>query len=93
MKKYYNINMLFNGSINYIGSQLRDYDKIKMLSNEIDDFGLYLTIEKFLDREKFMRPEKASLTIDKAKELLGYEPETTFEEGIKKFVKWYKKSN
>ena len=72
MKKYYNINMLFNGSINYIGSQLRDYDKIKMLSNEIDDFGLYLTIEKFLDREKFMRPEKASLTIDKAKELLEY---------------------
>ena len=65
-------NMNFDGSLNYIGSQLRDYDKIKMLSKEIDDFGLYLTIEKFLDREKFMRPEKASLTIDKAKELLEY---------------------
>lgn len=65
-------NMKFSGSLNYIGSQLRDYDKIKILSKEIDDFGLYLTIEKFLDREKFMRPEKASLTIDKAKELLEY---------------------
>lgn len=64
--------MGFNGSINYIGSQLRDYDKIKMLSEEIDDFGLYLTIEKFLDREKFMKPEKSSLTIDKAKDLLEY---------------------
>jgi len=64
--------MNFNGSINYIGSQLRDYDKIKMLSTAIDNFGLYLTIEKFLDREKYMRPEKASLTIDKARELLEY---------------------
>jgi hypothetical protein len=64
--------MDFKGSLNYIGSQLRDYNKIKMLSENIDDFGMYLTLEKFLDREKFMRPEKASLTIDKAKELLEY---------------------
>lgn len=28
--------------------------------------------------------------ISKAKELIGYEPKTTFEEGIKKFVNWYK---
>ena len=62
----------FNGSINYIGSQLRDYEKIKTLSNEIGDFGIYLTIEKFLDREKYMKKEKASLTLSKAKELLEY---------------------
>ncbi len=64
--------MGFTGSINYIGSQLRDFDKIKILSETINNFGIYLTIEKFLDREKFMRPEKASLSIDKAKELLNY---------------------
>lgn len=64
--------MDFNGSINYIGSQLRDYNKIKLISDKIDHFGLYLTLEKFLDREKFMRPEKANLTIDKAKDLLEY---------------------
>ena len=64
--------MGFSGSINYIGSQLRDYDKIKMLSQEINNFGIYLTLEKFLDREKFMRPEKASLTIEGAKDLLNY---------------------
>lgn len=64
--------MGFVGSINYIGSQLRDFNKIKMLSEEINDFGIYLTIEKFLDREKFMRPEKANLSIPAAKELLSY---------------------
>ena len=29
--------------------------------------------------------------IDKAKKLIGYEPKTTFEEGIQKFVDWYKR--
>ncbi len=28
--------------------------------------------------------------IDKAKDMIGYNPQTPFEEGIKKFVKWYK---
>lgn len=65
-------NLDFNGSINYIGSQLRDYDKIKLLKDTIGDFGIYLTIEKFLDREKFMKREKASLTLEKARDLLEY---------------------
>lgn len=64
--------MNFNGSINYIGSQLRDYEKIKSLKSEIGDFGIYLTIEKFLNRERFMRKEKASLTMDKCKDLLSF---------------------
>lgn len=72
----------FNGSLNYIGSQLRSYDKIKMISETIPNFGMYLTIEKFLEREKFMRPEKASLTLDKAHDLMSYTSElgitTTF---------------
>ena len=29
--------------------------------------------------------------IDKAKDMIGYNPQTPFEEGIKKFVKWYRK--
>ena len=65
-------NLKFNGSINYIGSQLRDYNKIKMLKQKIPKFGIYLSLEKFLDREKFMRPEKSSLTIEEAHELLSY---------------------
>jgi len=62
----------FNGSINYIGSQLRDYEKLRMLKKELENFGLYLTMEKFLDREKYMRQEKASLTLENAKDLLTY---------------------
>ena len=30
--------------------------------------------------------------ISKAKELIGYEPKTTFEDGIRKFVEWYKEN-
>ena len=62
----------FNGRINYIGSQLRNYDKIYKLYQQIPNFGLYLTIEKFTERDKFMRKEKAELTLDKCKELLEY---------------------
>ena len=28
-----------------------------------------------------------------AREVLGYEPETRIEEGLKNFVEWYKESN
>ena len=62
----------FNGSINYIGSQLRSFDNLELLKKEIPNFGLYLTLEKFLEREKYMRKEKASLTLEKAHELLSY---------------------
>ena len=30
--------------------------------------------------------------IEKAKKLIGYEPKTTFKEGIKKFIEWYKEN-
>lgn len=30
--------------------------------------------------------------VSKAKKMIGYEPKTTFEEGIKKFVDWYKQN-
>ncbi len=33
--------------------------------------------------------ERTYADISKAKELIGYEPKTSFEEGIKKFVEWY----
>jgi UDP-glucuronate 4-epimerase len=31
--------------------------------------------------------------ISKARALLGYDPQTQIEEGIEKFVKWFKQSN
>ena len=33
--------------------------------------------------------EKTYADISKAKEILGYNPKTNFEDGIKKFVDWY----
>ena len=96
--------MSFNGRLNYIGSQLRDYKKIKMVKNEIKDFGIYLSIEKFLNRHEFMRTEKASLSIEEAKDLLEYSSSlgitTTFLyilgleniETIKKYFEYLKNS-
>ena len=58
------------------------------------------TIAKVLDIEPKikqlpMQPGDVDRTyadVSKAKELIGYEPKTTFEEGIKKFVEWYKEN-
>lgn len=36
--------------------------------------------------------ERTYADISKAKKLIGYEPKTSFEEGIKKFVEWYKEN-
>ena len=36
--------------------------------------------------------ERTYADITKAKKIIGYEPKTTFEEGIKKFVHWYKEN-
>lgn len=55
-------------------------------------------IEKKLDRKTKIRqlPEQAGdvfvtyANISKARKLLGYEPKTEIEEGIEKFVEWYK---
>ena len=35
-----------------------------------------------------MYPRRGTLDIDRAKKLLGYKPETTFDEGLKKYYEW-----
>ena len=43
-----------------------------------------------------MQPGDVDITyadITKAKELIGYEPKVSFEEGIERFIKWYKETN
>ncbi|WP_443864365.1 GDP-mannose 4,6-dehydratase [Fusobacterium ulcerans] len=55
------------------------------------------TIEKVLGKKAVLdkQPmqlgdvEKTYADISKAKEVLGYDPKTNFEDGIKKFVEWY----
>lgn len=35
--------------------------------------------------------EKTYADISKAKRVIGYDPQTNFEDGIRKFIEWYKK--
>ena len=37
--------------------------------------------------------DRTYANISKANKLIGYEPQTSFKEGIEKFIKWYKESN
>lgn len=37
--------------------------------------------------------DKTYADIRKARELIGYNPATEFEDGIRKFVKWFKENN
>lgn len=69
----------FNGSIRYIGSQIQHMDSLYKIKDEIDKFGLLVTTEKFVDREKIMRSEKANLTIDLSKKFLSKACELGFE--------------
>jgi len=43
----------------------------------------------YKDKEKFM-PERGTLSIDKAKNLLGYKPKFKIEIGYIKYIEWYK---
>ncbi len=47
------------------------------------------TIIKYKNKEKFM-PERGTLKIEKAKNLLGYKPQFEIEKGYKKYITWYK---
>lgn len=65
------------------------------LKEMINIIGKTLNINPIID-ELPMQPgdvERTYADISKAKALIGYEPKTSFEEGIKKFVEWYKKNN
>lgn len=64
------------------------------LKEMIDTIGKALNIEPKI-KQLPMQPGDVDRTyadISKAKRLLGYEPKTTFEEGISNFIEWYKNS-
>lgn len=65
-------NMNFKGTLGYIGSQLRDINKIKKIIEETNNFAMLLSIEKFTKRDQYMKKEKASLSLEQAKEILSY---------------------
>ena len=87
-------------SINYVENNDNVYEILNLgnsnpvsLKEMINTIGQALNIEPKI-KQLPMQPGDVDRTyadITKAKNLIGYEPKTSFEEGIKKFVKWYKK--
>ncbi len=86
-------------SCNYVMTHDNVYEIINLGSNNpislkdmINIIGKTLGIEPKI-KKLGMQPGDVDRTfadITKAKELLGYKPSITFEEGIKKFIEWYK---
>ena len=44
---------------------------------------------EFVERDA-LRPYRGTLKIDKARELIGYDPQTTLEDGLDRYVEWYR---
>lgn len=86
-------------SCNYVMTHDNVYEIINLGSNNpislkdmINIIGKTLGIKPKI-KKLGMQPGDVDRTyadITKAKELLGYKPSITFEEGIKKFIEWYK---
>ena len=60
----------FAGELSYVGSQLRDQTAIREIIAG-GRFSYYLTIEAFERREQLMRRNKASLSVEKGREILN----------------------
>ncbi|MBI2547160.1 MAG: hypothetical protein HYW23_01800 [Candidatus Aenigmarchaeota archaeon] len=67
----------FKGELLYFGSEIRSEDALKSLS-DASPFGLCLSLECFYNREKILRREKASLTLEQAKAVLSLSKEMGF---------------
>ena len=102
-RDYTYIDDIVNGiikSCDYVMNNEDVYEILNLGSNNpislkemIETIGKVLEIEPKI-KQLPMQPGDVDRTyacIDKAKELLGYEPSISFEDGIKEFVKWYKK--
>ena len=104
-RDYTYIQDIINGivlSIQYVENHENVYEIINLGENTpITLLEMIQTIEKVLGKKAKMNflpmqlgdVNKTYADITKAKELLGYNPQTSFEEGIRSFVKWYKEGH
>ncbi|MBB4807315.1 UDP-glucuronate 4-epimerase [Chryseobacterium defluvii] len=85
-------------SIRYLENNSRVYEIINLGESEVINLSEMLsTIEETLDKKASkktmpMQPgdvQKTNADITKAKTLIGYKPDTHFQNGIKKFVEWF----
>ncbi|MGL5051645.1 MAG: GDP-mannose 4,6-dehydratase [Fusobacteriaceae bacterium] len=84
--------------VNYLNKNKNVYEIINLgESDAISLNNMIEVIEKTLNKKAVidrlpMQPgdvKRTFASIDKAKDILGYNPSTKFENGIQKFVKWY----
>jgi len=75
------INQIFNITF---GQSRQINELIKILKNNFENVDV---IKK--SKEAFM-PERGTLSIEKAKQLLDYEPSNPIEVGYQKYINWYK---
>ena len=64
--------------------------EIVWMANTINDLTGNNAGLLFTDRRKWDTKSRLLASIDKAKNLLGYKPQTTFEEGLEKTIHWFK---
>ena len=86
-------------SIKYVEENTNVYEVLNLgnsspvtLKEMINTIAKVLNVEPKIEQLP-MQPGDVDRTfadVSKAKRLIGYEPKTSFEEGIEKFVKWYK---
>lgn len=70
------------------GKETKIIDLAKMVNNMVgNDSGI-----KFVNRRKWDTKNRVLACIEKAKELIGYEPNTNFKEGLVNTVQWIKQN-
>lgn len=89
-------------SCNYVANNDNVYEILNLgnsspvsLKEMIDIIGQVVGVEPKI-KQFPMQPGDVDRTfadVSKAKELIGYEPKTSFKEGIENFVKWYKNTD
>lgn len=88
-------------SCNYVENNADVYEILNLgnsapvsLKEMIDTIGKAIGVQPIIEKLP-MQPgdvEKTYANVSKAKELIGYEPKVSFEDGIKNFVNWYKEN-
>jgi nucleoside-diphosphate-sugar epimerase len=70
------------------GEETRIIDLAKMINDAIENkAGI-----KFTERRKWDTKSRLLASIDRARQLIGYEPKTSFEVGLKNTINWFKEN-
>ena len=68
------------------GAETRIIDLAEMINGQVGNTGRH----HFTERRKWDTKPRLLASVDRAKSLIGYEPNTPFEEGLKKAIAWFR---